>query len=439
MENKHTTAVTDVLSSLQEVDSAHLWHPYTQAQTAPVPQVVKRAYGAKLYTEDGDSIIDAISSWWVTLHGHGHPVIAERLIQQVKTLEHVMFAGFTHQPAVELAERLTRLLPTGLERVFYSDNGTSAVETALKMAMQYHYNCRGSGVERSKIIILEGGFCGESLATMACSDRNLFSKPFEPLLFDVATVPAPTPGNEQRALEAMERHLADGRAACFIFEPLVQAVSGMRFHTAEALDPLLRLCADQGVLTIADEVFTGMGRLGPLFASAELSQTPDFICLAKTLTGGFLPLGATVTTQRIYEAFLSEERGRALLHGHSYTGNPLGCVAAVASLDLLEEPQCELRRHSIEEQHRRFQQEIQGHPKVANCRVKGTLLALDYATGESSYYSSVRDRLAQHFMDHRVLIRPFGNHIHLVPPYCISEQELETVYRSILSSFEVLG
>lgn len=424
------------LNATLESDRAHLWHPYTQAKTAPSPESIVRAEGALLYKEDGTAVIDAMSSWWVTLHGHGNPYIAESIAEQARTLEHVMLAGFTHHPAAHLAERLAGILPGDLNRVFYSDNGTTAVETALKIAFQYHYN-QNPETKRTQIIVLEGGFYGESIASMSCSDRSLFSKPFAPLLFDVHTIPAPSKGNEEHSLEALKAILAENTAACFIFEPLVQAVSGMRFHTAEGLSALIECCAEQGVLTIADEVFTGFGRLGPLFASEELSMTPDFICLAKPLTGGFLPLGATVTSEKVYSAFLSDDRSKALLHGHSYTGNPVCCAAAHANLDILLSDESVKRRKSIEEQHQSFLKDIQGHPAIADCRSKGTLLVIDFKSEEHSYYSPLRDRLAAHFREHGVLIRPFGNMIHVLPPYCISEQELEVVYRSILSSLEI--
>jgi len=331
---------------------------------------------------------------------------------------------------------LLEILPSNLSRIFYSDNGSTAVETALKIAFQYHY-IKNPEQPRHKVVVLEGGFHGETVGAMSLSDRGLFSAPFAPLLFDVITIPAPTPGSG--SLEKLEEILENEPVACFMFEPLVQAVSSMRFHDANGLSECIALCQAHDVLCIADEVMTGFGRLGPLFASDELSHKPDMICLAKPMTGGFLPLAATACTEKIYEQFLSDDRRKALLHGHSYCANPLGCAAALATLDLLRTPVCERQRASIEEQHLAFLEQIKHHPMVQTCRVKGTLLVVEYKDNTQSYHSALRNKLSTFFLDRGVLIRPFGNSIHVLPPYCISEAELEEVYRCIADSLEELS
>ena len=436
MERSKEAVVADELSETQAADRANVWHPYTQAATAPVPKSVVRGTGAKLFTEDGKVFIDAISSWWVTLFGHGHPYIAERIAEQAKTMEHVIFADFTHQPAAQLAKELVSLLSPKMSRVFYSDNGSTAVETALKIAFQY-WHLKAPEQKRDKIVVFKGGFHGETIGSMALSDHGLFSEPFQSLMFDVIAIDPPTKGHEAEALEQLRTVLENESVACFFFEPLVQGVSGMRFHEAEGLDAMLELCHEHQVLSIADEVMVGCGRLGPLFPSQELNNPPDMLCLAKPLTGGFVPLGATVCTEEIYTAFLSDDRRKAFLHGHSYCANPIGCAAALATLELLQSEACVRQRQSIEQQHLSFQQQISKHRAVANCRVMGTLLALDYRSDEDSYFSGIRDQLAQHFRDAGILIRPFGNSIHVLPPYCISEAELEEVYRSIEKSLEL--
>jgi len=414
---------------LVERDATCLWHPYTQAKTAIAPVPIRRAKDAVLYTEEGERYIDAMSSWWVTLHGHGHPTIIEAIEKQLAELDHVMFAGFTHEPAVQLAEKLLGLLPKHFARVFYSDNGSTAVETALKIALQYWHN---KGVKKKRILAFKDGYHGDTFGAMSVSGRSLFTTPFEEHLFEVSFIDPPV---EDASLQQLQEQLETGEVGCFIFEPIVQAVSGMKRHSAAGLDRMLALCHEYEVITIADEVFTGLGRIGPKFASERLQHPPKVICIAKALTGGVLPLGVTACTEEIYHVFLSDQREKALLHGHSYCANPVACAAALATLGLLDSKKCEEQRHFIEQQHRAFQEMIRKNPKVASSHVTGTILCITYQTDEkSSYYNSMRDRLLRFFADRKVLIRPFGNTISVVPPYCITEKELQVVYQTILES-----
>ncbi|MDR1989509.1 MAG: adenosylmethionine--8-amino-7-oxononanoate transaminase, partial [Acidobacteriaceae bacterium] len=330
--------------SLVERDAARVWHPYTQMQTRPAPVPIVRGEGVYLYTEDGRRLLDGTSSWWVNIHGHAHPALTAALTAQAATLEHVVFANCTHHPAVDLAERLVDVLPRGLTRVFYSDNGSTAVEVALKMAMQYWTN-RGER-DRRTFITLHHAYHGDTVGAMSASEDSRFTRPFQPLLFDVARVASPycyrcPLGLERRdcginCLQSLEQALRAGarRVAAVLVEPMLQGAGGMIVWPAEYLAGVRRLCDEYGVLMIADEVLTGFGRTGRMFACEHADVSPDIICLSKALTGGYMPLGATVASDAVYESFLSEDRARTFFHGHSFTANPLACAVALASLQL---------------------------------------------------------------------------------------------------------
>ncbi|MDP1835232.1 MAG: adenosylmethionine--8-amino-7-oxononanoate transaminase [Chlamydiales bacterium] len=416
------------------LETTNVWAPFTQHQTSDAPIPVVKASGAYLHAADGSRYLDAISSWWVTLHGHCHPYIARKIAEQATQLEHVMLAGFTHPPACELAQRLTALLPANLTRVFYSDNGSTAVETALKIALQYWHN-RNEMRPRTKVVTLKGGYHGDTVGAMSLSDRSFFTRPFEPILFDVISIDPPFIGSEEASLDQLKAALANDDVACFIYEPGLQGVGGMISHSLEGLDALIGLCRQHNVLTIADEVLVGCGRTGPLFVSNAMANAPDMVCLAKGLTGGFLPLAATVCSEHLFEAFLSDELKKALLHGHSYAGNPIGCAAALANLDLLEDPLCAQQRQFIEQKHRAFQQKLLGHPGIKRCEVIGTILIVDYRNDHaSSYYNPLRNRLASFFLNRHVLLRPFGNTVHAIPPYCVDADDLQQIYDALEAS-----
>lgn len=422
--------------TLTEKDARYTWHPYTQMKTALPPLPIVRGEGALLFTETGASYIDAVSSWWVTLHGHGHPYIAECIAKQAHTLEQVIFAGFTHPPAVDLAERLLQILPANQARVFYSDNGSTAVEVALKMAIQCFYN---QGITRKTIVAFEGGYHGDTFGSMSVSGDLSFNTAFNDYLFDVKRIPPPLPGQEEASLQAMTKILAEDEVCAFIFEPLVMGAGGMLMYTPEMLDQLIHLAQSQGVICIADEVMTGFGRTGKLFASHYLQQQPDIFCLSKGLTGGFLPMGVTTCTQAIYDAFWSDDKRKMFFHGHSFTANPLGCAAALASLDLLLIPDCQENIQRIAASHQNFKEKLSSHPKVKEIRYTGTVLAVEFKTSEdTSYFNNIRDKLYNFFINKGVLLRPLGNLIYVLPPYCITREQLESVYDVMEEALELL-
>lgn len=398
---------------LIEKDQNTIWHPFTRYKTGRRPIPIARAKGAYLYTPDGRAILDGISSWCVNLHGHAHPYIAEKICAQIEVLEHVIFADFTHLPAVELATRLLPLLPGSMSKIFFSDNGATAVEAALKIALQYWHN---QNIPKTKVVCLKKSYHGDTFGAMTVAGKNQYNRPFWQYLFDVEQI-------EPHSLSEFEEILAKGDVACFIFEPLILGAGGMIIYPAEELEALLRCCKKYNVLTIADEVMTGFGRTGPLFACENLS--PDLICLSKGITGGFLPLGATACTQEIFSAF----HEHAFLHGHAYTANPLACTAALASLDLLLDTSCYLARQQIATSHRAFCQKWGSHPKLKRCESLGTILVFEY-------HSADRDQLYDFFLKHNILLRPFWNAFYVMPPYCIELNELQMIYEQIIFTLE---
>lgn len=417
------------MTTLSLRDQAVIWHPFTQMQTAPPPIPIVRGEGSVLYTEDGRQLLDMISSWWVNLHGHAHPYIAERVAEQFRTLEHVIFAGFTHEPAVTLAERLLPLLPISQTKLFFSDNGSTAVEVALKMAFQYWHNI---GQPRTKVVALHDAYHGDTFGAMAVGGRSAFTAPFAPFLFDVEYLPTPVSGQEE-AILAQAEALFSEEVAAFIVEPLIQGAGGMVMYEPAILDKLFALARRQGILLIADEVMTGFGRTGKLFASHYLTERPDLMCLSKGITGGTMALGATTCTEAIYSAFLSTDRHKTLFHGHSFTANPLACAAALASLDLLlsEEIQANIQR--ITNQHQAFAEHLRTFPAATNIRQRGTILAVDLQTadGARSYFSNIRDYAYNFLLDRGVLMRPLGNVLYLLPPYCTTNKQLAYAYAQV--------
>ena len=423
--------------TLPNRDAAVLWHPFTQMHTAPLPIPIVRGEGSLLFDTSGRAYLDMISSWWVNLHGHAHPYIAERVGHQLRTLEHVIFAGFTHEPAVDLAERLLAILPDNQRRVFYSDNGSTAVEVALKMAFQYWHN---TGQPRRRVVALEGAYHGDTFGAMSVGGRSAFSAPFAPFLFDVDYLPVPVPGQEAAVLAQAEALFADD-VAVFIVEPLVQGAGGMVMYEPDVLNTLMQMARKQGVLVIADEVMTGFGRTGKLFASHYLAEKPDLMCLSKGLTGGTMALGVTTCTATIYEAFLSSDKFKTLFHGHSFTANPLACVAALASLDLLLTPETQASIERISTRHLAFTYRLRQHKTVENIRQWGTILAFDLkvAGEDSSYFNSIRDIAYKHLLDRGILMRPLGNVLYFLPPYCTTNEQLDDAYGAVLDLVSTLG
>ena len=403
-------------------DSAHIWHPYTQHLGAPLPIPIARAEGAWLYDMDGCPILDAISSWWVTAHGHARPEIADAIAQQARTLDHVIFAGFTHAPATELAAELVTRLPGGLTRIFYSDNGSTAVEAAIKMSMQYFAN---SGTPRRLVAALDNAYHGDTFGAMAAGARGPFSEAFDPLLFEVARLPDPSVGDTIDALDV----LLDARGselAAVIVEPLLLGAGGMRVWDERVLQALRHRTREAGIHLIADEVLTGFGRTGPLFACERADISPDIMCLSKGLTGGFLAMGVTASTEAIYDAFLSTDRRRTFFHGHSYTANPIACAAALASLRLFNE-ESEDNRIRIEVAHAHQLASFRKHKGVLSTRQIGTVAALELKA-DAGYFSNIGRDLAAYALEQGVLLRPLGNIAYVLPPFCITNDELQRVY-----------
>jgi adenosylmethionine-8-amino-7-oxononanoate aminotransferase len=418
--------------NLTERDLKVIWHPYTQMKTAAPPIGIVRGEGTCLFDEQGKKYIDAVSSWWVNIHGHAHPYIAQKVSEQLHKLEHVIFAGFTHEGAIELAERLLAILPDNQQKAFYSDNGSTAIEVAIKMCLQYWLN---NGDQRTKIIAFKNAYHGDTFGAMAVSGRSAFTAAFDSLLFEVEFIDTPNKENIQ-SLKAHISHLKS-ETACFVFEPLVQGSGGMLMYDAGYLNQLMAHCRQENVLMIADEVFTGFGRTGKPFACNHVQVQPDIMCFSKGLTGGTMALGLTTCTQHIYDAFLSDDRLKTLFHGHSFTANPIACAAALASLDLFLEPATAANISRIETSHRQFAAKIQHHPKIKAVRQTGTIVAMEWETGDNtSYFNSLRDKLYHYFLAEGIILRPLGNIIYILPPYCITNAELDYVYSKIEQALE---
>ncbi len=414
--------------TLQEKDNHYIWHPFTQMNNAQNIIPIVKAEGIYLYTEDGKKIMDAVSSWWTNLHGHSHPYLAKAISEQFNSIEHVIFAGFTHPKAIELAERILEKLPY-LDKVFFSDNGSTAVEVAIKMAIQYWHN---KNKPKTKIIAFKNAYHGDTFGAMSVGGRDTFNNPFNPFLFDVEFIDVPTSGNEEKTIEQLIDKVKNNDVAAFIFEPLIQGSAGMIMYQPEILEKLVTLCKTNKVLTIADEVMTGFGRTGKWFATDYIATKPDLVCLSKGLTGGAMPLGLTICTNHIFQAFLSIDHSKTFFHGHSYTGNPLACACACASLDLLEKEATWKHIKMIVSNHQQFLKKIGHHSKLKDVRQMGTILALEFNTFESSsYFNNLRDELYNYFLNKGILLRPLGNILYILPPYCITEGELKIIYQAI--------
>ncbi|MEP2772404.1 MAG: adenosylmethionine--8-amino-7-oxononanoate transaminase [Fulvivirga sp.] len=410
-------------------DKETIWHPFTPLQGVDDPLVVSKAKGVYLHTADGKKIIDAVSSWWVNLHGHSHPEIAQAIANQANTLEHVIFAGFTHKPAIELAENLLSILPSNQEKIFYSDNGSTSVEVALKMAFQFWYN---QGVNKNKVIAIDGAYHGDTFGSMSVGERSDFTKPFNQHLFDVDFIDFPHPELEDDVFTQFKKYIDSGEVASFIFEPIIQGASGMRIYSAAFLDKLISYAQSKNVICIADEVMTGFGRTGKLFASDFLKNKPDIICLSKGISGGAMALGATSCTKDIVSAYESPELIKTFLHGHSFTANPIACASSNASFNLLMQSECQSNIQRISDLHRAFVKKHLGKSIIRDIRSLGTIMALEFETDhDSSYFSEMRNKLYPFFIERNILLRPLGNLIYVIPPYIITNKELSKVYLAI--------
>lgn len=394
------------------------------------PIAIMKGKGSLLFDEQGNSYIDAISSWWVNLHGHAHPYIAEKLYQQALELEQVIFAGFTHRPAVELAEQLLAILPGNFSRIFYSDNGSTSTEVALKMAIQYWWN--QDQKKRNKLIAFKNSYHGDTFGAMSVSDRSVFTLAFHELLFDVVFLDTPTQENISELKTTMQQHAA--QTAAFIYEPLVQGAGGMNMYDPYLLNELLNTAKLNDIICIADEVMTGFGRTGKFFASEYMNKKPDIICLSKGLTGGTMALGVTACTDRIYQAYVDDDAMKTFFHGHSFTANPLACTAALASLALLQKEQCLLQIEKISDANISFADQLRTTElPIKDIRSLGTILAFEIDQGKKEYLNQISTVITKKALDAGMYIRPLGNTVYIMPPYCILDEELEKVYKFLLS------
>jgi len=424
--------------SLDSKDKEFILHPFTTYSAEKLNIPIIKGKAEFLYDQNGKEYIDAVSSWWVNLHGHSHPYINNKIAEQVNNLEHVMFSGFTNQPAVELAERLLKNYLPAFSKIFYSDNGSTAVEVALKMAIQYWKN---RGLEKRKFIAFSNSYHGDTFGAMAVSERDVFTEPFHQHLFDVEYIPLPDENNLDEVMNLAEQVMKTNNVAGFIFEPLVQGAGGMRMYLGEHLEFLIRLCKDYDVLTIADEVMTGFGRTGKMFAIDHLKIKPDFICLSKGITGGYMPLGVTAFTKEISKEFESSQASKTFYHGHSFTGNPISCTAALASLDLFELENTFEKITTLRNNHLDFADQLDLHEMVSDVRVCGSILAFDVKTEYNEYFytNPLKQILTGYFLEQGIIMRPLGNVVYIIPPYCITGESLNKVYQAIHKCLEFVS
>jgi adenosylmethionine-8-amino-7-oxononanoate aminotransferase len=406
-----------------------VWHPFTQHAVFPDAVLISRGEGAWLETADGRRIFDAISSWWVVTHGHRHPHIVKAIKDQADRLDQVIFAGFTHDPAEQLARRLVAITPPQLEYVFFSDSGSTSVEVALKMALGFW---RHSGEKRSRILALEGAYHGDTIGGMSVGERGVFNAPYDPLLFDVERIPFPLQGREDVTFDALNAACSGGGIAALIAEPLVLGAGGMLIYPPSVLAEMKRICEAHGVLFIADEVMTGWGRTGTLFACEQAGVIPDIACYSKGLTGGSVPLAVTLCRSEIFDAHYSTDRTRTFFHSSSYTANPIACAAALANLEVWEKEPVMERIAQISATHAERLDGFRDNPRFTNIRQIGTIAALDIVAGDAGYMADIGPRLYRGFLDRGLLVRPLGNTVYIMPPYCSTSAELDQIYDAIL-------
>jgi adenosylmethionine-8-amino-7-oxononanoate aminotransferase len=405
-----------------------VWHPFTQHALEPPMKRIASTEGAYLIDEDGNRILDAISSWWVITHGHRHPDIMKAIRTATEAYDQIIFAEFSHEPAERLAEGLIEVAPAGLKHVFYSDSGSTSVEVALKMALGYFHN---RGEPRDRIVVMEHGYHGDTIGTMSTGERGVFNAAYEPLLFGVDRLAFSEAGREQRTLDMFESFCCSGRVAALVIEPLVLGAGGMKIYDARVLAGLKEIAERHGCLLIADEVMTGWGRTGTMFACAQVGITPDILCTSKGLTGGALPLAATLCTGDIFDAHLSTDRRKTFFHSSSYTANPIACAAAVANLEIWRNEPVFERIENLTAQHRRNLERFQDDRRFTNIRQAGTIAALDLVVPSGGYLAEAGPRMRKLFRERGLLIRPLGNVIYLMPPYCVTADELGRTYEAM--------
>ena len=406
-----------------------VWHPFTQHGLGEDIPLVTRAEGAALYTADDRRYVDAISSWWVTTHGHCHPRIMAAIREQTGQLDQLIFAGWTHQPAETLAQALVDITPAPLRHVFFSDSGSTSVEVALKMALGYWLN---RSAPRHRIAVMEHSYHGDTIGAMSVGERGVYNRAYQPLLFDVDTIPFPA-GDGEAAVAALERLCAQNPPAALIVEPLILGAGGMLIYAPHVLKALRDICAREGVLFIADEVMTGWGRTGTMFACEQAGIAPDIMCLSKGLTGGAVPLAVTLATKDVFDAHVSDDRAKMFFHSSSYTANPIACAAANANLAIWrDEP---VRKRVLDLSYRQTTRLHRlDHPAIVNRRQLGTITAMEFVDPYGDYLSAMAPLLGRFFRDRGLLLRPMGNTVYVMPPYCIDDTDLDAIYEAIAAA-----
>lgn len=419
--------------SISKTDHKYIWHPLTQHKTSAAPIAIASAKGAVLYGEDGTAYIDGIASWYTSIYGHCHPYILEKVGAQMQQLDQVVFTGFTHKPATDLAEKLFKILPSNQAKMFFNDNGSTAVEAAIKIALQYHHN---KNQKRDVLIAFEDGFHGDTFGAMSASGLSVYNGPFQEHLLTVHRIPTPQEDNISAVLKQLDTIIAHHDCAAFVYEPLVQGAAGMKMHSANGLDAILKQCQAHDIITIADEVMTGFGKTGTHFASSQMDTLPDMMCLSKALTAGLLPMSLTTCTQEIYDAFYEDEVHKGFMHSHTYSANALACAAASAGIDLLISPEMASNTQRIFEKHTAFATALSQNPKATNIRVKGIILALELDTSMERY-GKLRQQLYSFFMERGVCLRPLGNTMYVLPPLVTTNAQLDTIYKVIEEALAV--
>ncbi len=421
--------------NLSNRDQKHIWHPLTQHKIHPQMLGISSAKGAIIRDETGKEYIDAISSWYTCVYGHCNPHILNAVADQMQVLDQVVFSGFTHEPAVALSEALMSILPENQDKLFFSDNGSTATEIGIKMALQYHFN---RGEKRKILLAFEEGFHGDTFGAMSVSGLSVYNGPFEELFLKVQRIPVPTKENIQDITTFLEALLKEKSVAGFIYEPLVQGAAGMKVHDNEGLNTILQILKANNVVTIADEVMTGFGKTGTHFASDQLTEKPDIICLSKALTAGLMPMAVTSCTAAIFDAFYSDSIEKGFFHGHTYTANPLACTAALAGIHLLKSDEMQQNIQRIIRSHQEFDLKLRENPMVKNARQIGVIYAFEIDL-EMDRYGDLRDQLFKQFMDKGVFLRPLGNTIYILPPYVTTEEQLQKVYETVLEVISVMA
>ena len=415
------------MSNLVKRDQQHIWHPLTQHKLKKEMLPIKKASGVWLTDDAGKTYIDGISSWYTAVYGHCNKYITEKVAAQMKNLDQVVFSGFTHEPAIQLSEALVKILPEGQQKIFFNDNGSTATEIGIKMALQYHYNQKN---DRKVMLAFEEGFHGDTFGAMSVSDLSVYNGAFQDHFIAVERIPVPNGKNTDAILKQIDEIHTKTPLAGFIYEPLVQGAAAMKMHDAEGLNEILKFCKQHNIVLVADEVMTGFGKTGKNFASNYVETKPDIVCMSKALTAGLLPMGATSCTQKIFDVFYDEDIAKGLFHGHTYTGNPLACTAALAGIELLTSAEIQENIKQIESSHLAFQKKVESHSLVKNTRCLGTIFALDLNI-ENSRYGNLRDKMYDFFMENGIYLRPLGNTIYIACPYVITKEELEKIYITI--------